>query len=54
MELMIYYLQTAYGREWLVDGVVQYNMDEITEGFNFLQQLEEKHVMPTLLKMNSD
>ncbi len=54
MELMIYYLQTVYGREWLVDGVLQYNMDEIKEGFDFLQQLEERHVVPTLLKMNSD
>lgn len=54
MELMIYYLQTVYGREWLVDGVLQYSMKEITEGFDFLQQLEEKHVMPTLFKMNSD
>jgi len=48
IELLLYYLQSKYGREWTVNGVLQYSIGEIEEGLKFLTDLEEAHVIPTL------
>lgn len=52
--LMVYYLQCKYGKEWVKDGVPQYTQEEIAEGFDFLKELEENHVIPTLEKVAGD
>lgn len=48
MCFLIYYLQSVYGKPWIINNVLQYTTDEITEGLDFIQSLEEHHVIPTL------
>ena len=52
--LMVYYLQSKYGKDWVKDDVPQYTQEEIAEGFDFLQSLEEGHVIPSLEKIAGD
>lgn len=52
--LMIYYLQSKYGKDWVKDDEPQYTREEIAEGFDFLKTLEENHVIPTLEKIAGD
>ncbi len=52
--LMVYYLQSKYGKDWVKDDVPQYTQEEIAEGFDFLKTLEENHVIPTLEKIAGD
>lgn len=52
--LMVYYLQSQYGKDWVKDGEPQYTQEEIAEGFDFLKNLEENHVIPTLEKIAGD
>ena len=48
MNLMVSYLESTTGKAWVVDRQLQYSADEIKTGLEFLQALEENHVMPTL------
>lgn len=45
---LITYLQSAYGKPWLVNGVLQYTEQEIEKGLDLLIQMEEQHVIPRL------
>ena len=45
---MAYYLQSVYGKDWVVDGKLNYSVEEITEGFEMFKMLEEAHVIPTV------
>ena len=45
---MVWYLQSVYGKDWVVDGKLNYSVEEITEGFKMFKELEEKHVIPTI------
>ena len=47
MILMVYYLESVYGKDWVVDGTLNYTKDEIVAGIQFIQDLEDKHVIPT-------
>ena len=48
MNLMVSYLESTTGKAWGADRQLQYSADEIKTGLEFLQALEENHVMPTL------
>lgn len=52
--LMLYYLETKYGRNWVVDGEVQYTVEEVTEGLDWICGLEDKHVLPTIARLQGD
>ncbi len=52
--LMVYYLQCKYGKDWVLDGKLQYSQEELADGFDFLKSLEENHVIPTLEKIAGD
>lgn len=54
MELLVYYLQSVCGKDWVVDGVLQYYVEDIEKGMDFLLSLEEAHVIPTLQYARSD
>lgn len=54
MIFMVYYLESVYGKPWVEDGQLQYTVEEIQEGFDFICELEEAHVMPTLATTNGD
>lgn len=54
MYLMVAYLESIYGKPWVVDGTLQYTPEEIQEGFDFFTKLEEAHVIPTLAVTDGD
>lgn len=54
MIFMVYYLESVYGRPWVQDGELQYSVEEIQEGFDFICELEAAHAMPTLATTNGD
>lgn len=54
MILMVYYLESVYGKNWVEDGKLNYTEAEITEGLKFIQKLEENHVIPTVAKLTGD
>lgn len=54
MILMVYYLESKYGKNWVEGGAVNYTEDEIKEGMDFICELEKKHVIPTLATLNGD
>lgn len=48
MILMVYYLQSVYGKEWIENGILNYSEEEILVGLNFIQSLEDGHVIPKI------
>lgn len=54
MYLMVAYLESVYGKPWVVDNTLQYTAEEIREGFDFFTKLEEAHVIPTLAVTDGD
>nr|WP_317399627.1 ABC transporter substrate-binding protein [uncultured Gemmiger sp.] len=53
MLLMTFYLESNYGKPWVEDNTLQYTVDEIATGIDFIQSLEDKHVIPSLQTMNA-
>lgn len=51
---LVYYLESVYGKPWVEDGEVQYTVEEIQEGMDFITKLEEGHVIPTLSTLDGD
>lgn len=51
---MVYYLESVYNKPWVVDGQLNYTAEEIQAGMDFICQLEEAHVIPTLATINGD
>ena len=47
MILMVHYLESVYGKDWVVDGTLNYTKDEIMAGIQFIQDMEDAHVIPT-------
>lgn len=52
--LMVYYLESVYGKAWVTDGVLNYSLEEIQEGLNFIQSLEDAHVTPSIATIAGD
>ena len=54
MILMVYYLESKYGKAWVENSVLNYSVDEIKEGLDFIDSLEDKHVIPTIATITGD
>lgn len=54
MILMVYYLESVYGTDWVTDGQLNYTVEQVAEGLQFIQDLEEAHVIPTVAKIAGD
>ena len=56
MTLMVYYLQCVYGKPWVdVETYeLQYSLEEIQAGLEWLDLMEEKHVIPSLELLAGD
>lgn len=54
MILMVYYLESVYGTDWVTGDTLNYTKEQIAEGLNFLTSLEEAHVIPTIAKLAGD
>ena len=53
MLLMTFYLESTYGKPWVEDNTLQYTVEEIATGIDFIQSLEDNHVIPSLQTMNA-
>ena len=47
MILMTFYLESKYGKAWVENNECQYSEEEIVDGLNFIDSLEDNHVIPT-------
>lgn len=54
MILMLYYLQSKYGKNWVENGEPQYTEEEVKEGLDWICMLEEKHVLPSIATVLGD
>ena len=54
MILMVYYLESVYGKPWVVDNTLNYTVEEIQTGLEFIQSLETAHVIPSVAELLSD
>lgn len=54
MIFLTYYLESVYGKPWVVDGEMQYTAEEIATGMEFMNKLEDEHVIPTLATISGD
>lgn len=54
MILMVYYLESKYGKNWVEGGAVNYTEEEIKDGMDFICELEEKHVIPKQSTIDGD
>lgn len=54
MILMVYYLESKYGKNWVEGGMVNYTEDEVKDGLDFITELETKHVTPTIMTISGD
>lgn len=54
MILMLYYLESKYGKEWVVNNELQYSLEEVTEGLAFINSLEAAHVLPGIAQLKGD
>lgn len=51
---MVYYLESVYGTDWVTDGQINYTTDQIAEGLQFIQDLEDAHVIPSVATIAGD
>lgn len=54
MILMVYYLESVYGKPWVENGELQYTAAEIQTGLEFIQSLEGAHVTPSIKTILGD
>lgn len=54
MILMVYYLESVYGKAWVENGELQYTAEEIQKGLEFIQSLEDAHVTPSIQTIIGD
>lgn len=54
MILMVYYLESVYGKNWVENGALNYTNDEIQTGIDFIQSLEDAHVTPSIQTILGD
>lgn len=54
MWLLVWYLQQTYGKQWVVDYACQYTVEEVTDGLNFINELQAHHVFPSVYDYQND
>ena len=54
MILMVYYLESVYGKNWVEDGALNYTLKEIQAGLEFIRSLEDAHVIPSVATVAED
>lgn len=51
---MVYYLESKYGKPWVENNELQYTKEEIQEGLEYIQSLEDEHVIPSIATIAGD
>lgn len=54
MILMVFYLESKYGKPWVENNQLQYSQEEIEDGLEFIQSLEDNHVTNTIKGIAGD
>ncbi|MEG0753132.1 MAG: ABC transporter substrate-binding protein [Angelakisella sp.] len=54
MIFMVWALECKYGKDWVVDGKLNYTQAEIEEGFQMFLDMEKAHVIPTIKTLAGD
>lgn len=54
MIFMVWALECKYGKDWVVDGQLNYSQEEIEEGLQMLLDLEAAHAIPTIQTIAGD
>ncbi len=54
MWLLCWYLQQTYGKPWVSDYECQYTVEEVTDGLNFINELEAHYVIPKIYDYQND
>ena len=54
MILMVSFLESRYGVEWVTDGKLNYTVEQVAEGMQFIQDLEDNHVIPSAAHLAGD
>lgn len=52
--IMLLWLQQKYGKPWVSNMEVQYNVNEVKEGMEFINSLEANHVEPKVSQRQAD
>lgn len=52
--LMVFYLESKYGKAWVENGQLQYSAEEVQDGLSFIQSLEDSHVIPSVKTLAGD
>ena len=52
--LMTFYLQAKYGKPFISDKTLNYTVEELQDGLDFIQGLEADHVIPTIVTIDGD
>ena len=52
--IMVWYLQQKYGKPWVENMEVQYTVEEVTDGMNYINALEESHAEPSIATIQGD
>lgn len=52
--LMVFYLESKYGKAWVENNELQYTAEEIQDGLEFIQSLEDNHVTNTIKGIAND
>lgn len=47
MIMMTFYLESKYGEPWVTDSTLNYTVEQLQEGLEWIQSLEDNHVCPT-------
>jgi ABC-type sugar transport system, periplasmic component len=51
---MRYYLEGKYGKHWVENNELQYTVEEVKDGLDFIQSLEDAHVLPSIAQLKGD
>lgn len=54
MILMVYYLESVYGKSWVENNKLNYTKEEIVKGLEFIKSLEDNHVTPSIKTITGD
>lgn len=54
MIFMLYYLQSKYGKQWVENGQLNYTVEEVKEGLDWINSLEKAHVLPSIAQLKGD
>lgn len=52
--LMTFYLQAKYGKAFISDRTLNYTVEELQDGLDFIQSLEADHVIPSIVTIDGD